>query len=185
MDGSIIEVEQLLHVKHSAFSDHIYIRPSGKEDYNLLKELFEISFPVKYDDNFYSSLCAKYYKGRPLNVWIAECVQDGEYHPVGCIVMQERPLDGSPACDVNIVNGYMYNYVLYILNIAVFPEYKRRGIGSLLLQKTIAVANQDELCVCTFWRLTKKIFFFMNTTDLSLCKNFLVRNRSCLMTRFL
>ena len=60
--------------------------------------------------------------------------------------MQERPLDGSPACDLNIVNGYMYNYVLYILNIAVFPEYKRRGIGSLLLQKSIAAANQNELC---------------------------------------
>ena len=146
MDGSIIEVEQLLRLKHSAFSDHIYIRPSTKEDYSLLRELFEISFPVKYDDNFYSSLCAKYYKGHPLIVWIAECVQDGEYHPVGCIVMQERPLDGSPACDLDIVNGYMYNYVLYILNIAVFPEYKRRGIGSLLLQKSIAVANQNELC---------------------------------------
>lgn len=134
-----------LYLKGFEGLDNVYIRLSNEGDCQTIRELFEMSFPVSYDEEYYDSLRTQEYRGNRLIIWMAEYFEQNTYYPVGCIVMQKRLL-GSSNCDISIVQRYSYDYVLYILNIAVFPKYKRRGIGSFLLQKCIEFADNNQLC---------------------------------------
>ena len=52
-------------------SKNIFIRPYIESDYSNIRNLFEISFPIKYDESFYSGLQAQTYKGLPLKSFVA------------------------------------------------------------------------------------------------------------------
>ena len=145
MNVEINNKNRYLYLKGFQEIDNVYIRLGNEEDCQTIRELFEMSFPVNYDEEYYDSLRSQEYRGNRLIIWMAECFERNTYNPVGCIVMQKRLL-GSSNCDISIIQRYSYDYVLYILNIAVFPRYKRRGIGSFLLQKSIEFADQNPLC---------------------------------------
>lgn len=45
-----------------------------------------------------------------------------------------------------LVNDDRFAYVTYILNIAVFPKYRRYGVGSYFLQRIIKRYSGEPLC---------------------------------------
>ncbi len=65
---------------------------------------------------------------------------------IGCIVCQERSTDGSDSTGPVVIEHFLYSHVLYILNIAVSEEYRKRGIGTMLLRKCFELCDQDDLC---------------------------------------
>ena len=91
-----------LYLKGIEGLDNVYIRLSNEGDCQTIRELFEMSFPVHYDEEYYDSLRAQEYRGNRLITWMAEYFEQNTYYPVGCIVMQKRLL-GSSNCDISIV----------------------------------------------------------------------------------
>ena len=116
MNVEINNMNSHLYLKGIEGLDNVYIRLSNEGDCQTIRELFEVSFPVRYDEEYYDSLRAQEYRGNRLIIWMAEYFEQNTYYPVGCIVMQKRLL-GSSNCDISIVQRYSYDYVLYILNI--------------------------------------------------------------------
>ena len=145
MNVEINSMNRYLYLKGFDELDQVYIRLGNEGDCETIRELFEMSFPVNYDEEYYGSLRSQEYRGNRLIIWMAESFEQNTCNPVGCIVMQKRLL-GSSNCDIHIIQRYSYDYALYILNIAVFPKYKRRGIGSFLLQKAIEFADNNQQC---------------------------------------
>lgn len=45
-----------------------------------------------------------------------------------------------------ILEDDCFAYVTYILNIAVFPKYRRYGVGSYLLQRIINRYSSEPMC---------------------------------------
>lgn len=65
---------------------------------------------------------------------------------VGCVVFQERPIDEQDSKAPTIAESYLFSHLLYVLNIAVYSDFQKHGIGSLLLNTCIQAARENELC---------------------------------------
>ena len=56
----------------SDFMNRIRVRLFVKQDLESLRNIFEISFPVVYNEDFYQCLAAQFFKGRKIITYIAE-----------------------------------------------------------------------------------------------------------------
>lgn len=57
-----------------SFLSRIRLRTYRKSDYSVIKELFDLSFPIHYDDNLYKCMLDGVFKERQLISVVAECV---------------------------------------------------------------------------------------------------------------
>ena len=71
---------------------------------------------------------------------------------MGCVVFQERALDEQDGKAPKIAESYLFSHLLYVLNIAVYSDYQKHGIGSMLLSKCIEAARANELCAGVWMR---------------------------------
>ena len=58
----------------SSFLNCIRLRPYRRTDVNVIQELFDISFPIHYDDCLYEAMAQKVYQDRELVSLVAEYV---------------------------------------------------------------------------------------------------------------
>ncbi|KAK8824158.1 hypothetical protein WA556_003482, partial [Blastocystis sp. ATCC 50177/Nand II] len=130
----------------SSFLSRIRLRAYRKSDVDVVRELFNISFPIHYDDTLYEAMVRGTYQERELVSVVAECMVGDAPEIIGCVLFQERALDRSDIRIPMLANDDCFAYVTYILNIAVFPKYRRYGVGSCFLQRVIKRYSGEPLC---------------------------------------
>lgn len=65
------EVVHLQETK-SSFLSRIRIRPFNKSDLDIIRYMFELSFPVNYGDEFFQCVSAQFFNGHKLLTYMAE-----------------------------------------------------------------------------------------------------------------
>ena len=57
-----------------SFLSRIRLRAYRKSDVDVVRELFNLSFPIHYEDTLYESMLRGIYQGRELISVVAECI---------------------------------------------------------------------------------------------------------------
>ena len=116
------------------------IKPS---DLGEIKKLHEKLFPISYSDSFYEKACAGLgVREAPLFSLIIE--KDGLI--VGFILAQFMDSNSCEDKDLVYKDGEYNSEVMYILTLGCRPEYRRKGLASLLLKNAIEHANTNTNC---------------------------------------
>jgi histone acetyltransferase MCC1 len=123
---------------------YILYRSVKPSDRNVLQELHDEFFPVKYSDKFYDGMSiGQGIHGLPLFSSIAV---DEHGAIIGFVFAQflEYP---SRSEDVDLFRlGQSPSKVCYILTLGVQPEYRRYGIASILISKCVEYAQSSPDC---------------------------------------
>ncbi|CAM1322594.1 NAA60 (predicted) [Pycnogonum litorale] len=135
-------------------------------DVDEVKELCTEWFPINYPDSWFKEIASN-----PNFYSLAAIYQ---HHIVGLIVSELKPLKQCSKEDRDILSPHFLTtaFVAYILTLGVHKEYRRNGIGSLLLDNLINhLVNSPETMNC------KALYLHALTTNKSAimfyeCKNF-------------
>jgi len=114
------------------------VRPVDASDVERLVLLHREWFPVRYGDDFYSSLTHNPASHEPVFAMVAVRASDNEV--VGAITAQiykEWQVE-----DANLVSfSFSDQEVMYITTLGVIPEYRQRGIATRLLDTLLEFCN--------------------------------------------
>lgn len=121
--------QDLIRAEHSC----VQLEPIRKENVMLLERLNSLLFPVQYSPEFYNSVV--YHYGQDLS---AMCLSDGQI--VGAICCRREELHSGKVLPLQS-NQICY---VYVMTLGVMPNYRRRGIASVLLRKIYTVCESDS-----------------------------------------
>jgi RimJ/RimL family protein N-acetyltransferase len=123
----------------------IVFRDVEKGDFEEIKDLHIECFPIQYDDIFFQNVCnGKGYKNRPLYTKVA--IEFETCRIVGCILAQ---FVQSKRCEDQGLFSEMSEparEVFYILTLGLRKEYRRSGVGTLLLCNSLDFAKSNRAC---------------------------------------
>lgn len=108
----------------------LLFRPLARHDIPELRQLQDVLFPVKYDDNFYEEL---------FDDEVITCMafirqpNGSEGKMIGVATARYRDISG--ACS-RVYDGY-------IITLGVSPESRKSGLGSFLLHTTVTMLQQS------------------------------------------
>lgn len=166
---------------------HVKYRSLQLKDKTIVKDLHEKWFPVKYSDDFYSSLvqnklvgsgnrlysCVAYkneqneneenlsndyqsWGGKNNNNDRVESFDDTKLDNIengdtddilGCIVGTFVETSNSKsASDLLIRNEQLHPHMFYIMTLGITDKYRKKGLGSKLVQKVIDEVEKDPQC---------------------------------------
>ena len=123
-------------------------------DFEQLKQLHELFFPVRYNDSFYTDSCNSIgINGEPLFTVMVTSTKDipaGEPPALVGFVLAQF-MDPSLCGEEDMFNSYFYSSpstVLYILTIGVLEQHRGHGLGTNLLRMVHEHALSDPRCGC-------------------------------------
>ena len=109
------------------------LRDVVPEDRPFLENLYGEAFPIKYDNEFYTSLIKKSYKRTPLFTRV--CV-DEKLGRLGSVTCRVKSCADVPP----LRNGS----VLYVMTMAVAPSARRTRTGTRLMHSVLHFATYDD-----------------------------------------
>lgn len=135
--------------------EEIFYREARPADLESIRALYDTSFPITYDDSFYNEVNAKSRKGTDVFTYIAIVKKDGINHIVGAITFQLAPLnhydqDSRIKKYASRADLTENRFSCYIMTVATHPNFKRRGIGTKLLQICEKVSRDTDRCVVIY-----------------------------------
>lgn len=124
-------------------------------DLDSIRQLYDSSFPIKYDDAFYEEVSKKNRKGNKVYTYVATINRAEGDHLVGAITFQIAPLrdrdhDSNLKTFVSTADVKFNRNASYIMTVATHCNFKRKGIASQLIEKCQRVSRQIHNCVMTY-----------------------------------
>eukprot|EP00742_Colponemidia_sp_Colp-10_P009813 GILJ01010736.1.p1 GENE.GILJ01010736.1~~GILJ01010736.1.p1 ORF type:complete len:259 (-),score=23.82 GILJ01010736.1:238-972(-) len=127
-------------------ADQLSYRTLQPTDMEEVKALHSEWFPIRYDQSFFDSAAS----GKILSLAATQTIKGGKEIVVGLITVQigsELGYEDSNAvlrCSLFELDRQL----AYILTLGVIPEYRRKGVASLLLQKCVEMVKRTAPTRC-------------------------------------
>jgi ribosomal protein S18 acetylase RimI-like enzyme len=126
-------------INHRSSISYRQIRPS---DLEVLQEIHEALFPIKYETEFFMNVI----HGRGIISWAAVDTSRSDSHCDELIGFVTARVVTASECEELDMLGYEISSsersLIYILTLGVIPPYRNSGIASALLWEVIEYANQ-------------------------------------------
>ncbi len=112
------------------FSDLLF-REIEETDFQPIKDIHSLLFPVSYGDNFYKSVCSKKgTDGLPIISIIAVSRVNGQI--IGFILAQISSVRNAEESNLFYTRS-ADDLACYILTLGALPSFRRRGLASYLI----------------------------------------------------
>lgn len=124
------------------------LQPSDRE---IIQQLHEEWFPVRYEPEFYQELCDKHtFLGDPVVSWVA---LDPRGNICGCLVGQmiSHTKISQRLQKTMIQSNKQHSKLFYIMTLGVRDDYRQRGLGTRLMDECCQrVVEPDPQCGAIF-----------------------------------
>lgn len=126
-------------------TNDIVFRDIDEGDFQQIKELHLECFPIQYEDIFFQNACnGKGFKNSPLYAKVAVDLESSRI--VGCILGQF--VNVKKCGDQGLFNELRESPrdVFYILTLGLRQQYRRSGVGTMLLSDSLKYAKNNKSC---------------------------------------
>jgi ribosomal protein S18 acetylase RimI-like enzyme len=122
--------------------ENILFRTIRQSDFEEIKKLHELFFPVRYTDAFFVDAC----EGKGVNNGnLQTTIATKSSRIIGFIFSQFLKINESEEYHI-VQEDSNISESLYILTLGVSHEYRRTGIATKLLNECINLANSNKKC---------------------------------------